>query len=97
MAYETIVIQRAQNSSAPKPAVGRHLEQLGECDQWLDTLKVLIQKERNGTFDDLGLNWWIERDVSQIGASPDPLINVARKILQAAERRLGEWKDANAR
>lgn len=97
MAYETIVFAHAQKSSAPKPATGRHAEKLGECEGAARALLALIQKERDGIFDEMGLDWWLERDTSRLGSSSDPLINMSKRVLQAAEERLAEWREANRR
>ncbi len=85
-----IFLDNTRSTTKPVPvdnnsAYGEHLEEMRLAA--LDLVELLA-RERSGTFDGLGLNFWFETD---------RVLGRARKLFQLAEQRAASLKDGSFR
>ncbi len=81
-----IMIQK--KTVGPVPATGVHAELLADMEATATGLIALIGRERSGIYDGLGGGFWV---------SSDSVLNAARRLVQLAEQRAGELRDAGPR
>ncbi len=81
-----IMIQK--KTVGPVPATGVHAELLADMEATATGLIALIGRERSGIYDGLGGDFWV---------SSDSVLNAARRLVQLAEQRAGELRDAGPR
>jgi hypothetical protein len=79
----SVLLYQEQKKTGPKPAVGRHLEILGDMDAVITLLSKSIALERAGTHDGLG-NFWV---------GYDSVPSAAKKLVALAEQRVAELRD----
>jgi hypothetical protein len=77
-----------RKKTTPQPAVGVHLELLGDLEQGANALLKLVALERSGVYDNLGQNFWV---------GSDSVLTMAQRLVALAEQRVAELRDGAQR
>jgi hypothetical protein len=83
-----IMIQHPEKKAGPVLATGVHAELLADLENTATWLIKLIERERSGTYDGFGQNFW---------TVSDSVLNAAHKIAELADQRASFLRDAGPR